>query len=256
MKLNRIILPLMACALTWSSCDDQIMEWKDSDGSITASDIPLALKEKIANYDYIKSYVAQYAPNMNVGLGLGPGLDGFGVLAEIRKYSDTPVIMLTARGSTGDRIQGLETGADDYVAKPFESKELVARIKAVLRRSGVSESDDSDKLYTLNGLSISMKNYLVTIDDNKIEMTPKEIELLYFLATHPDKVFTRDELLSNVWHIEISGDTRTVDVHIKRIREKLGPEYAQYVATVWAVGYKFDTSITNSDNSNENQSED
>lgn len=185
-----------------------------------------------------------------------PGLDGFGVLAEIRKYSDTPVIMLTARGSTGDRIQGLETGADDYVAKPFESKELVARIKAVLRRSGVSESDDSDKLYTLNGLSISMKNYLVTIDDNKIEMTPKEIELLYFLATHPDKVFTRDELLSNVWHIEISGDTRTVDVHIKRIREKLGPEYAQYVATVWAVGYKFDTSITNSDNSNENQSED
>ncbi|MBQ9949220.1 MAG: response regulator transcription factor [Clostridia bacterium] len=170
-----------------------------------------------------------------------PGMDGFEVLAEIRKKSEVPIIMLTARGSTTDRIQGLEQGADDYVAKPFDSKELVARIKAVLRRSASSDTDQSEtNEASFRGLHISMDNYLVTIDGNKIEMTPKEIELLFFLLVHAPNVFTREQLLENVWELEFYGDTRTVDVHVKRIREKLGAEYAAYITTVWAVGYKFD----------------
>lgn len=172
-----------------------------------------------------------------------PGLDGFAVLSEIRKKSDVPVIMLTAKGATTDRVQGLEAGADDYVAKPFDSKELVARIKAVLRRSSSQESDAGSNVFTFKGLSISMENYLVEIDGNKVDMTPKEIELLFFLATHAQKVFTREQLLENVWELEFYGDTRTVDVHIKRVREKLGPQYAPYIATIWAVGYKFDTTV-------------
>lgn len=173
-----------------------------------------------------------------------PGMDGFEVLSEIRKKSDTPVIMLTAKGSTSDRIQGLETGADDYVAKPFDSKELVARIKAVLRRTSVPEAETEVKTFTFKGLSISMENYLVTIDGNKLDMTPKEIELLFYLATHAQKVFTREQLLENVWNVDFCGDTRTVDVHIKRVREKLGPKYSPYIATIWAVGYKFDETAT------------
>lgn len=172
-----------------------------------------------------------------------PGMDGFEVLSEIRKKSDTPVIMLTAKGSTTDRVLGLETGADDYVAKPFDSTELIARIKAVLRRSNVSESEVLVNEFSFKGLWISRDNYLVTIDGNKIDMTPKEIELLFFLATHEQKVFTREQLLESVWEIEVAGDTRTVDVHIKRIREKLGAAYSPYIATIWAVGYKFDPTI-------------
>ena len=168
-----------------------------------------------------------------------PGMDGMQVLAEIRKKSDIPIIMLTARGSTTDRVQGLEKGADDYVAKPFDSKELIARIKAVLRRSTSQDSEPEVHEAEFRGLHIDMNNYLVTIDGNKLEMTPKEIELLFFLLVHAPNVFTREQLLENVWELECYGDTRTVDVHIKRIREKLGHEYASHIATVWAVGYKF-----------------
>lgn len=174
-----------------------------------------------------------------------PGMDGFEVLSEIRKKSDTPIIMLTARGSTTDRIQGLENGADDYVAKPFDSNELVARVKAVLRRSAPQDTEPEVKEAQFEGLHVDMDNYMVTIDENKIEMTPKEIELLYFLLKNAPKVFTREQLLENVWELEFYGDTRTVDVHIKRIREKLGADYASHIATVWAVGYKFNLSDEN-----------
>ena len=191
-----------------------------------------------------------------------PGLNGFDVLKEIRKKSKTPVIMLTAKGSTADRVDGLDMGADDYVAKPFDSKELIARIKAVLRRSSSEEQEPDKHEISFEKLFISMDNYLVTLDGNKIEMTPKETELLYFLLSHAPNVYTRDQLLEDVWEIETysdartpenhsrdgmrrndykqANDTRTVDVHIKRIREKLGPEYAKYIVTVWSVGYKFD----------------
>ena len=170
-----------------------------------------------------------------------PGQSGFDVLREIRKKSQAPVIMLTAKSSTTDRVEGLDLGADDYVAKPFDSKELVARIKAVLRRSAQEEPEPEKREVTFRGLFISMSNYFVTIDGKKIEMTPKETELLYFLITHAPNVFTREQLLEKVWEISTYGDTRTVDVHIKRIREKLGQEYAKHIATVWSVGYKFDT---------------
>ena len=172
-----------------------------------------------------------------------PGMDGFAVLEEIRKRNDTPVIMLTAKGSTSDRIQGLENGADDYVSKPFDSKELVARIKAVLRRSVPTETEPEDDVVTFGGLSVSGSNYLVVIDGENVDMTPKEVELLHFFLTHPDRVFTREQLLKSVWDIDMCYDTRTVDVHVKRVREKLGPKYAAYIITKWAVGYKFDTTV-------------
>lgn len=169
-----------------------------------------------------------------------PGMSGFEVLAEIRKKSDVPIIMLTARGSTADRVEGLENGADDYVSKPFDSKELIARIKAVLRRTATQEAEPEVHEASFRGLFVSMDNYYVTIDGQQIEMTPKETELLFFLMSHAPNVYSRDDLLKYVWNIEVVGDTRTVDVHIKRIREKLGAEYAKYISTVWAVGYKFD----------------
>ena len=169
-----------------------------------------------------------------------PGMSGFEVLAEIRKKSDVPIIMLTARGSTADRVEGLENGADDYVSKPFDSKELIARIKAVLRRTATQEAEPEVHEASFRDLYVSMDNYYVTIDGQQIEMTPKETELLFFLMSHAPNVYSRDDLLKYVWNIEVVGDTRTVDVHIKRIREKLGAEYAKYISTVWAVGYKFD----------------
>lgn len=173
-----------------------------------------------------------------------PGMNGFEVLAEIRKKSDTPVIMLTAKGATADRVEGLENGADDYVAKPFDSKELIARIKAVLRRSTSQESEPELREIRFRDLYIAMDNYYVTLNGTKLEMTPKETELLFFLLSHAPNVYTREQLLENVWDLDVYGDTRTVDVHIKRVRAKLGPEYAQYITTVWAVGYKFDITAT------------
>ena len=165
-----------------------------------------------------------------------PGMDGWSILHEIRQESTTPVIMLTAKGDTGERVRGLELGADDYIAKPFDSNELVARIKAVLRR--FAPATDGERSIALPDLSISLENYSVILDGVQLEMPPKEIELLYFLASHSGKVFTREQLLEQVWGFDFFGDSRTVDV--KRIREKLGERDSWQLKTVWGVGYKFE----------------
>ena len=167
-----------------------------------------------------------------------PGQDGWSILHEIRQESTTPVIMLTAKGDTGERVRGLELGADDYIAQPFDSNELVARIKAVLRR--FAPATETERSITLPDLVISLENYSVILDGEQLEMPPKEIELLYFLASHSGRVFTREQLLEQVWGFDFFGDSRTVDVHVKRIREKLGEREAWQLKTVWGVGYKFD----------------
>ena len=174
-----------------------------------------------------------------------PGMDGLQVLREIRKTSKAPVIMLTARVETFDKVLGLELGADDYITKPFETKELVARVKAVLRRAPSTESEkpaDKDDTLRFPQLTISLARYEVTYEGRELEMPPKELEVLYYLASHPNMVFTREQLLERVWGFDFFGDSRTVDVHIKRLREKL-PECERYgweIHTVWRVGYKFE----------------
>ena len=178
------------------------------------------------------------APSLVVLDVMLPGMDGWEVLAKLREESAVPVIMLTAKGDTTDRIQGLDLGADDYMAKPFEAKELIARIKAVMRRSASAEEE---KCVAFQNLSISLDNYSVILDGKQVEMPPKEIELLYFLASRPGKVFTREQLLEQVWGFDFFGDSRTVDVHVKRIREKLGERTEWQIKTVWGVGYKFET---------------
>ncbi|MBR4068110.1 MAG: response regulator transcription factor [Clostridia bacterium] len=173
-----------------------------------------------------------------------PGIDGLQVLKEIRKVSKTPVIMLTAKDETFDKVLGLELGADDYITKPFETKELVARVKAVLRRAPEAENktDEEDDTITFPQLSVSLARYEVTYEGHSVEMPPKELEVLYYLASAPNKVFTRAQLLAKVWGFDFFGDSRTVDVHIKRLREKL-PDCEQYgwkIHTVYRVGYKFE----------------
>ena len=171
-----------------------------------------------------------------------PEMDGYEVCRTVRKDSSVPIIMLTAKGETFDKVLGLELGADDYMVKPFDTKELVARVKAVLRRSAVPENRNEKKI-SYTGLTINLSNYSVTYHGEEIEMPPKELELLYFLAAHPNQVFTREQLLNQIWGYEYYGDTRTVDVHIKRIREKLGQGEEPGVwsiKTVWGVGYKFE----------------
>ena len=168
-----------------------------------------------------------------------PGMDGWQICREIREESDVPIIMLTAKGEVFDKILGLELGADDYLAKPFDTKELVARVKAVIRRS--SKQDDDSGEVNFDRLSVNLSNYSVVCDGKELEMPPKEIELLYFLSSHANKVFTREQLLEQVWGFDYFGDSRTVDVHIKRIREKLNVENVPWqVKTVWGVGYKFE----------------
>ena len=171
-----------------------------------------------------------------------PQLDGWQVCREIRKYSNKPIIMLTAKGETFDKVLGLELGADDYVTKPFDTKEVVARIKAVLRRSSSAAAEDNVKIVKYDKLSINLTNYELIVDGKKVDAPPKEMELLYHLASNPDRVFTPDQLLDEVWGFDYYGDSRTVDVHIKRIREKLaGVSDKWELATVWSVGYKFET---------------
>ncbi len=168
-----------------------------------------------------------------------PKVDGITVCREIRKTSDMPVIMLTAKGETFDKVLGLELGADDYMVKPFEGKELVARVKAVLRR--YLKDDDEEKIIELPNLRINLSNYELAVGGVELETPPKELELLYFLASHPNRVFTREELLEYVWGFEYYGDSRTVDVHVKRLREKLeGYSGDWQLKTVWGVGYKFE----------------
>ncbi len=168
-----------------------------------------------------------------------PRKDGWEVLKHIRKTSSVPVIMLTAKGETFDKVLGLELGADDYIVKPFDTKEFIARVKAVSRRAGKQEEEEKEISY--EGLTINISNYTVLYKGEVVEMPPKEIELLYFLASHPNKVFTREQLLQQVWDFEFFGDSRTVDVHVKRLRKKLCDEGNPWeIKTVWGVGYKFE----------------
>jgi len=174
-----------------------------------------------------------------------PGIDGYQVCREIRQRGDTPVIMLSAKGEVFDKVLGLELGADDYMIKPFDSKELVARVKAVLRRyhtaqAAVPAGQDRGSVVEYADLSINLTNYSVVYMGSPVEMPPKELELLYFLASHPNQVFTREQLLDHIWGYEYAGDTRTVDVHIKRLREKIKDRRNWSLTTVWGVGYKFD----------------
>lgn len=170
-----------------------------------------------------------------------PGMDGWQVCKEIRKNSDVPIIMLTAKSDTFDKVLGLELGADDYMTKPFEAKELLARVKAVLRRFDKPEQTSGSKEVNYKNLSINIENYELKINGVQVEAPPKEIELLYFLASNPNRVYTREQLLEEVWGFDYFGDSRTVDVHIKRLREKLEPAYADWqLKTVWGVGYKFE----------------
>ena len=170
-----------------------------------------------------------------------PVKDGWQVCREIRKFSDKPIIMLTAKGETFDKVLGLELGADDYVVKPFDAKEVVARVKAVLRRSAGAPAADI-KQVEYDKLKINLTNYELWVDGKRIDTPPKELELIYHLASNPNRVFTRDQLLDEVWGFDYYGDSRTVDVHVKRLREKLeGVSDKWELKTVWSVGYKFET---------------
>ena len=169
-----------------------------------------------------------------------PEMDGWEACREIRKTGNTPIIMLTAKGETFDKVLGLELGADDYMVKPFETKELTARVKAVLRRTEGHEKSNDKSLDYMN-LSINISNYELKVNGAIVELPPKELELLHFLASNPNRVFTREQLLEKVWGFDYYGDSRTVDVHIKRLREKLeGVEGNWQLKTVWGVGYKFE----------------
>lgn len=181
------------------------------------------------------------SPNLILLDVMLPSMDGWQVCREIRKTSNVPIIMLTAKDETFDKVLGLELGADDYVVKPFEMKELVARIKAVARRFQAADAPSGKEL-SFPGLSINIAQYSVTYMGKPLEMPPKELELLYFLASHPGMVFTREQLLEQVWGYDYFGDSRTVDVHVKRLREKLteGERLGWQIKTVWGVGYKFE----------------
>ncbi len=182
-----------------------------------------------------------FAPNLILLDLMLPGMDGWQVCREVRKTSNVPIIMLTAKDETFDKVLGLELGADDYMVKPFDTKELVARIKAVLRRFQNADAPASKEL-SFPGLTINIGQYTVTYMGKELEMPPKELELLYFLASHPGMVFTREQLLEQVWGYDYFGDSRTVDVHVKRLREKLtdGEKMGWQIKTVWGVGYKFE----------------
>ncbi len=189
-----------------------------------------------------------YEPNLILLDLMLPGIDGYEVCREIRKTSSVPIIMLSAKGEIFDKVLGLELGADDYIIKPFDSKELVARVKAVLRRfhpviAQVPEPivpTQAGDYVSYPDLIINQSNYSVTYFGNTIDMPPKELELLYYLASHPNQVFTREQLLDQLWGYEYIGDTRTVDVHIKRLREKIKDHVSWSLSTVWGIGYKFD----------------
>ena len=182
----------------------------------------------------------QNKPNMVLLDVMMPRMDGWEVCRRIRAQANTPIIMLTAKGETFDKVLGLELGADDYVVKPFDSKEVVARIKAVLRRCNPEESG-KDGVIQFENLSLDMSRYELKVKGKVVEAPPKELELLAYLAGHPNRVFTRDQLLDEVWGFEYYGDSRTIDVHIKRLREKLEGASEQWsLKTVWGVGYKFE----------------
>lgn len=187
--------------------------------------------------------VKTFAPNLILLDLMLPGIDGYQVCREVRSHSSVPIIMLSAKGEIFDKVLGLELGADDYIEKPFDSKELVARVKAVLRRykpAVVTPAQPAVECVEYEGLTINKTNYSVVYLGNTVDMPPKELELLYFLAASPNHVFSREQLLDQIWGYEYIGDTRTVDVHIKRLREKIKDHEAWRLATVWGIGYKFE----------------
>ena len=175
-----------------------------------------------------------------------PGIDGYDVCREIRKKSNVPIIMLSAKGEVFDKVLGLKIGADDYMVKPFDSNELVARVQAILRRSATQneekqqEAKDEGECVKYDGLTVNLTSYSVVYNGKMVEMPPKELELLYFLASKPNQVFTREQLLDKIWGYDYIGDTRTVDVHVKRVREKIKDGSNWSIATVWGIGYKFE----------------
>lgn len=183
-----------------------------------------------------------FQPNLILLDLMLPGMDGYQVCREIRKDSNVPIIMLSAKGETFDKVLGLELGADDYIIKPFDSKELVARVKAVLRRYQpvVATNEDKSNYVEYPDLIINLSNYSVVYKGKNIDMPPKELELLFFLASSPNQVFTREQLLDHIWGYEYMGDTRTVDVHVKRVREKIHDHEKWNLSTVWGIGYKFE----------------
>lgn len=184
-----------------------------------------------------------YNPNMILLDLMLPGMDGYQVCREIRTKSNVPIIMLSAKGEIFDKVLGLELGADDYIIKPFDSKELVARVKAVLRRFQPVKTVTpipTSKCVEYPDLTINLSNYSVIYNGKQVDMPPKELELLYFLASSPNQVFTREQLLDHIWGYEYIGDTRTVDVHVKRLREKIKDHEKWQLSTVWGIGYKFE----------------
>ena len=186
-----------------------------------------------------------FSPNLILLDIMLPGMDGYQVCREVRAKYSVPIIMLSAKGEVFDKVLGLELGADDYIEKPFDSKELVARSKAVLRRYkpvNTAPENPDDKCVEYTDLSINLTNYSVVYMGENVDMPPKELELLYFLASSPNQVFTREQLLDHIWSYEYIGDTRTVDVHVKRLREKIKDHASWSIATVWGIGYKFEVS--------------
>ncbi len=187
------------------------------------------------------AFAQDFAPDLILLDIMLPKLDGWQVCRQIRKTSETPIIMLTAKGETFDKVLGLELGADDYVTKPFDTKEVLARIKAVLRRSGESEKSAGQQEVRFDKLRVNLTNYELIVNGTAIDTPPKELELIYHLASNPNRVYTRDQLLDEVWGFDYYGDSRTVDVHVKRLREKLEGVSEQWnLKTVWGVGYKFE----------------
>ena len=195
---------------------------------------------EVAHGKLVLEVFEEYKPDLVLLDIMLPGIDGYDVCKEIRKKSHTPIIMLTAKGEIFDKVLGLELGADDYMVKPFDPKELMARVKAVLRRHTRPVEEKVKNRIVLDNLIIDKDNYSVTYEGNLVELPPKELEVLYFLANHPKQVFTREQLLDKIWGYDFVGDTRTVDVHIKRLRDKFEGEHSWSIKTVWGVGYKFE----------------
>lgn len=189
----------------------------------------------------------EYQPQLVLLDIMLPGIDGYDVCREIRKDSNVPIIMLSAKGEVFDKVLGLKIGADDYMVKPFDSNELVARVQAILRRAAQKEdihnavpAEEQGEYVKYDGLTVNLTGYSVIYNGNMVEMPPKELELLYFLASSPNQVFTREQLLDKIWGYDYIGDTRTVDVHVKRVREKIKDRGNWSIATVWGIGYKFE----------------
>ena len=198
---------------------------------------------KVGDGESALDAVDSYQPNLILLDLMLPGIDGYQVCREVRTKSQVPIIMLSAKGEVFDKVLGLELGADDYMEKPFDTKELVARVKAVLRRTRPQSQGPEtmdEKIVEYPDLIINLTNYSVIYMGHPVEMPPKELELLYFLASSPNRVFTREQLLDQIWGYEYIGDTRTVDVHIKRIREKISDNPSWKISTIWGIGYKFE----------------